>query len=143
MNEEESGNLPLAILLLGLAAVALFMMARPWPQTSAGAIKPGAYVVDVILGKPPPAGPESFSPGEVRLTEAGLAAILALWAAGKAAGAAQGIAGAASGAAGILGKVWGWIKGLGAEAGPAAEGAAAAGAVASTTPPGAGGTVAV
>lgn len=128
MDEQDTGSLPLAILLLGLAAVALFMMARPWPQTSAGAIKPGAYVVDVILGKPPPAGPASFSPGEVRLTEAGLAAILALWAAGKVGSAAQGIAGAAGAAGGILGKIWGWIKGLGSEAGPAAEGAAAAGA---------------
>ena len=141
MDEQEAGNLPLAILLLGLAAVALFLMARPWPQTSAGAIKPGAYVVDVILGKPPPAGPASFSPGEVRLTEAGLAAILALWAAGKAGSAMQGLAGAAGAAGGILGKLWGWIKGLGSEVGPATEGAAAAGAVASAT--GSSGSVAV
>src|SRR5690349_20196529 len=140
VDEDETGNLPLAILLLGLAAIALFLMARPWPQTAGGPVKPGAYVVDVILGKPPPAGPASFSPGEVRLTEAGLAAILALWAAGKAAGAAGALGGAAGGIGTILGKVWGWIKGLGTEAGAAGEGAAAGAAaaegLAATTPGG-------
>jgi hypothetical protein len=124
--DDDAGNLPLAIALLGLAAVALFFMARPWPQTAAGPIKPGAYVVDVLLGKPPPAGPATFSPGEVRLTEAGLTAILALWAAGKAGSALGGIAGAAGAGGGILGKLWGWIKGLGSDVGPAAGDAAAA-----------------
>lgn len=120
MDESEGGNLPLAILLLGLGAVALFLMARPWPQTAAGPVKPGAYVVDVLLGKPPPAGPATFSPGEVRLTEAGLSAILALWAAGKAGNALGGIAAGAGAAGGILGKLWGWIRGLGTEVGPVA-----------------------
>jgi hypothetical protein len=129
MDDTEAGNLPLAILLLGLGAVALFLMARPWPQTSAGAIKPGAYVVDVILGKPPPAGPESLSPSEVRLTEAGLSAILALWAAGKAGSALGGVAAGAGAAGGILGRLWGWIKGLGAEVGPEAAAASSAEAI--------------
>jgi|SRR5580693_3939540 hypothetical protein len=129
MDDTESGNLPLAILLLGLGAVALFLMARPWPQTAAGPVKPGAYVVDVLLGKPPPAGPESFSPGEVRLTEAGLIAILSLWAAGKAGNALGGIAQGAGAAGGILGKLWGWVKGLGADVAPAADAAAAGEAV--------------
>lgn len=126
--DDGEGNLPLAILLFGVASVALFMMARPWPQTAAGPIKPGAYVVDVLEGRPPPAGPAGFSPTEVHLTEAGLAAILGVWAAGKTGQALGGIAAGAGAAGGILGKVWGWIKGLGADAGAAAEGAAAAGA---------------
>lgn len=129
MNDDtEPGNLPLAILLLGLGAVALFLMARPWPQTSGGPVRPGAYVVDVLLGKPPPAGPSTFSADEVRLTEAGLAAVLAVWAAGKAGGALSGIAAGANAGGGILGKLWGWVKGLGSEAGQGAEDAAAAGA---------------
>lgn len=120
--EEGDGNLPLAILLAGVAAVALFMMARPWPQTAAGPIKPGAYVVDVLEGQPPPAGPAAFSASEVHLTEAGLGTLLALWAAGK---VGQGLGGIAAGAGigGALGKVWGWVKGLGGEV----EGAAGAG----------------
>jgi hypothetical protein len=122
--DDGDGNLPVAILLAGIASIALFMMARPWPQTAAGAIRPGAYIVDVLKGQPPPSGPQAFSATEVHLTEAGLAALLALWAAGK---AGQSMAGITAGA-GALGKFWGWIKGLGAEAGTAAGDAAAAGA---------------
>lgn len=125
--DDGDGNLPLGIALMGVAAVALFMAARPWPQTAAGPIKPGAYVVDVVEGRPPPAGPPGFSAGEVRLTEAGLAAILGVWAAGKTGQALGGIAAGAGAAGGILGKVWGWIKGIGSEAGAAAGDAAAAG----------------
>lgn len=128
MDETESGNLPLAILLLGLGAVALFLMARPWPQTAAGPVKPGAYVVDVLLGKPPPAGPESLSPTEVRLTESGLVAILSLWAAGKAGNALGGIAAGAAGAGGVLGRLWSWVKGIGADVEPEAAAAAGSGA---------------
>lgn len=117
--EDGDGNLPLAILLTGVAAVALFMAARPWPQTAAGAIKPGAYLVDVLEGQPPPAGPQAFTPAEVHLTEAGLATLLALWAAGKVGQSLGGIA-AGAGIGGILGKVWGWVKGLGTEVGAAA-----------------------
>jgi hypothetical protein len=115
--QDGDGNLPLAILLMGVAAVALFMMARPWPQTSAGPVKPGAYVVDVLEGKPPPAGPQAFSPTEVHLTEAGLGAILGVWAAGKVGQSLGGIAAGAAAGGGILGKIWGWIKGLGSEGG--------------------------
>jgi hypothetical protein len=120
-DDYQGGSLPLAILLLGLGAVALFMMARPWPQTAAGPVKPGAYLVDVLLGKPPPAGPEAFNAGEVRLTEAGLIAILSLWAAGKAGNALGGLAQGAGAAGGILGKLWTWVKGIGADVGGAGE----------------------
>jgi hypothetical protein len=124
--EDGDGNLPLAIALAGVAAVALFMMARPWPQTAGGPVKPGAYVVDVLQGAPPPAGPQSFTASEVHLTEAGLAALLGLWAAGKLGQSLGGIAAGAAAGGGILGKVWGFIKGLGGEA---ATGAGELGAV--------------
>ena len=124
-----SGNLPLAILLLGIGAIALFLMARPWPQSGGKPIKPGAYVVDVLRGQPPPAGPASLSPGEVHLTEAGLAAILGLWAASKVGQGLGGVAAGAGAAGGLLGKAWSWIKGLGSEAEGAAGDIAGAGEV--------------
>jgi hypothetical protein len=119
--QDEGGMLPLAILATGVALTAGFMAARPWPQTSEGAIKPGAYAVDILRGEPPPAGPESFSEGEVELTEAGLATLLSLWAASKAASAVGGIAQAAGAGAGILGKLWSWVGNLGKDAGEGAE----------------------
>jgi hypothetical protein len=121
--EGGDGNLPLAIAATGIALAAGFMAARPWPQTSDGAIRPGAYVVDVLRGEPPPAGPSAFSEGQVELTEAGLATLVSLWAAGKAASAVGGIAQAAGAGAGILGKLWSWLGELGGEAGEGAEAA--------------------
>ena len=114
------GGLPLAILLLGVAAVAAFLAARPWPQAAGAPIKPGAYVVDVLEGHPPPAGPATFSPTEVTLTEAGLGTLLGLWAAGKIGQSVSGLAGGIGAAGGLIGSVWAWIKGLGSGAGAAA-----------------------
>jgi hypothetical protein len=118
---DEGGHLPLAIAMTGIALGAGFMAARPWPQTSQGPIKPGAYAVDVLRGEPPPAGPSAFSEGEVELTEAGLATLVSLWAAGKAASAVGGLAQAAGASSGALSKLWSWVKGLGTEAGEGAE----------------------
>lgn len=81
--EGEGDHLPLAIALAGVASIGAFLTLRPWPQTSGGAIKPGAYLVDVIKGQAPPAGPQSISPGQVDLTETFLGGLVALWAAGK------------------------------------------------------------
>ena len=72
----------------------------------------------------PPAWPGAIPAGEVELTEAGLATLVGLWAAGKVAGGLSSAAGAAAGIGGILGKIWGWVKGIGS----AGEEAAAAGA---------------
>jgi hypothetical protein len=77
------GHLPVAIALTGTAAIAAFLTLRPWPQTSSGAIRPGAYVTDVLKGEAPPAGPRSVSPAQVDLTETFLGGLVALWAAGK------------------------------------------------------------
>lgn len=95
----DGGNLPLAILCLGGAAVAGFMAARPWPQASGKPIKAGAYVVDVLKGQPPPAGPQAFSDAEVNLTETGLVTLVAIWAASKVASGIQGFVQGAQGGA--------------------------------------------
>jgi hypothetical protein len=116
----DQANLPLAILLLGAAAVCGFLAVRAWPQSSGAAIKPGAYVVDVLHGTPPPAGPPAFSSGEVALTETGLSTLVGIWAAGKAAGALKGLGSAAGGMSGLLN----WMKNLGEDAGEGAEDAA-------------------
>lgn len=87
--EDGEGHLPLAIALTGAAAIGAFMTLRPWPQTSQGSIKPGAYVADILKGQPPPAGPQSVSPAEVDLTETFLGSLIALWAAAKVARAAS------------------------------------------------------
>lgn len=89
----DDGNLPLAFLLLGGGAVLAFLAMRPWPQTSGGAIEPGAYVVDILKGTPPPAGPSNRpSATEVEWTEAGLVTLVTFWALGKLGGWLQGIA---------------------------------------------------
>jgi hypothetical protein len=89
----DDGNLPLAFLLLGAGAVLAFLAMRPWPQTSGGAVQPGAYVVDILKGTPPPAGPSNRpSNTEVEWTEAGLVTLLTFWALGKMGGWLKGIA---------------------------------------------------
>jgi hypothetical protein len=127
--DEDGGPLPLAIALVGVAVFAAFMAMRPWPQTAAGPIKPGAYMIDIAKGEPPPAGPRAFSSTEIHLTEAGLITLLSLWAAGKTAQAANNVFGALAGgaaAAGGVGKVWRWIRGIGKDVASGAEDVAGA-----------------
>jgi hypothetical protein len=113
----EDGNLPLSVLLLGAGAVCAFLAMRPWPQASGQPIKPGAYVVDVLRGEPPPAGPEAFSSTEVDLTETGIATLVGIWAASK---VASGLGGFLNGIMGALGLRGGGGGGEG-EAPPAEE----------------------
>ena len=108
--EDDGSKLPLAIGLTGVALASGFMAFRPWPQTSSGPIQPGAYVVDLLRDEPPPAGPPSFSQSEVKLTEAGLATLVGLWAASKVATAGASLATAAAGAGGILSRLWSWVS---------------------------------
>ena len=61
--EAENTHLPAAILLTGIALTAGFMAFRTWPQAAGVPIKPGAYVVDVLRGEPPPACLESLAHG--------------------------------------------------------------------------------
>lgn len=121
--EDDPGHLPLAIGLTGITVAALFFAMRPWPQTSAGPIKPGAYIADTLQGTPPPSGPSTYSESEVELTEAGLGTLLTLWAAGKAAGTLSALGSAAAGVGGAVGGLWGWIRGAGEDLGEATEAA--------------------
>ena len=51
----DGSNLPLGILLLGVAGLAGFMAFRPWPVSGGNPIKPGAYAVEILQGHPPAA----------------------------------------------------------------------------------------
>jgi hypothetical protein len=95
--------LPLAILLFSLSALAGFMTLRQWPTTSSGApVKPGAYAVATVEGKPPAAGAAPAS--DAAAIEVGLGAILALWGASKAAQGLSGLGGLLAGLGALLGR---------------------------------------
>ncbi|MHB1595383.1 MAG: transglycosylase SLT domain-containing protein [Streptosporangiaceae bacterium] len=103
--DDGDGNLPLAIAFAGVAAICAFMTLRQWPQAGGKAIKPGAYVVDVLRDEPPPSGPSSLSSGEVDLTETALGGMLGLWAAGK---VAQGISAGSGAVSSIMNGILGY-----------------------------------
>lgn len=85
----ESSTLPLGILLLGVAAFAGFMAfrLRPWPVApgTSTPVKPGAYAVQILQGKPPAASVQPDRQTEIGVIEGGLAVLLAVWATAKAA----------------------------------------------------------
>lgn len=84
--------LPLAILFLGIAGIAFFMAARPWPMPQADKpVKPGAYLIQILQGNPPAASNPPDRAAEVTTIQAGLAAALAVWVASKLAGMITGI----------------------------------------------------
>jgi len=100
-SDDPAGTLPLAVALFALSALAAFMTLRQWPQPGGKPIKPGAYAVDIVEGKPPEAGtaPASDAPA----IEVGLGAILALWGASKAAQGLSGLGGLIAGLGALLG----------------------------------------
>lgn len=100
-SDDPAGTLPLAVALFALSALAAFMTLRQWPQPGGKPIKPGAYAVDIVEGKPPEAGtaPASDAPA----IEVGLGAILALWGASKAAQGLSGLGGLIAGLGSLLG----------------------------------------
>lgn len=107
---QESGdvNLPLAILLTGTAGLAGYMALRPWPAgTSGRPVRAAAYVHDILGGHPPSAPPPS---DDTDVIEAGLIAIIGIWAVSKTASAFGGLAGAGAGAGSVLGKIWSAIS---------------------------------
>ena len=115
----EGTGLPVAVALLGVTAGLVFIAARPWPQPGGKPIKTGAYLVSVVKGEPPAAGPHPRPP--VGAVEAGLVTIAGLWAASK---AAQGIAAAVTAGTGIgaaFGKLWSKIKPIAEDVGKAGE----------------------
>jgi hypothetical protein len=101
-SDDATAALPLAVLFFGLAALAGFMTLRQWPQPGGQPIRPGAYAVDVLEGKPPTAGP--VPAGDTAAIEVGLGAILALWGASKAAQGLSGLGGLLAGLGALLGR---------------------------------------
>jgi hypothetical protein len=94
--------LPLAILLLGVAAIAGFIAFRPWPATAGSKpIKAGSYVVEILQGHPPAASTPPDRAQQITEIENGLTAVLLIWAVTKVAssGIVQTILGAVSGLA--------------------------------------------
>ena len=76
--------LPLGILLLGVAGIAGFIALRPWPASpESKPISAGAYVVEILQGKPPAASISPKESGQQASTiaeiENGLAAFLLIW----------------------------------------------------------------
>ena len=90
--------LPLGILLLGAAGIAAFIAFRPWPASPESApISSGAYVVEILQGKPPAASLSRKASGQQAATiaeiENGLAALLLIWFVSKLANGLTGILG--------------------------------------------------
>ena len=82
----DNALLPLGILLLGVAALAGFMAFRPWPLQGSTSVKPGAYLLDILQGKPPAASNPPDRQADINVIEGGILALVAIWAAGKIAG---------------------------------------------------------
>jgi hypothetical protein len=78
-DDDRGSKLPLTLGLTGLAAMALFMSFRPWPQVGGAAIKPGAYAWHIAEGQVPPEGPPATSPEEVDAIQAGLDLLIGAW----------------------------------------------------------------
>lgn len=90
--------LPLAILLLGVAAVAGFIAFRPWPATPESTpIKSGSYVIEILQGHPPAASTPPDRQQQISEIQNGLTAVLLIWAVSKVAGSVTSILGAITG----------------------------------------------
>lgn len=106
VSQEKSAAFPAAIMFTGVSLMCLYMTMRAWPvDTNGKAIRPAAYAVMILKGQKPPSGPPA--PDNTLAIQGGLEALAAVWIVNKAAGSISNIAGAA----GILGGLWGWIKG--------------------------------
>jgi hypothetical protein len=75
----DEGNLPLGILLVGIALLLGFMAFRPWPTPENKPIKPFAYMYEILEGQTPAEGPPALTPGEVHVTEFALDTFVAIW----------------------------------------------------------------
>ena len=83
MAAEDTGDLPLAIALIGGALLTGYMAYRPWPVASGKPVKPGAYLYEILEGQVPAAGPPAVSAAEVQATEYALDMVLGVWAVTK------------------------------------------------------------
>lgn len=89
--------LPLGILLLGVAGIAGFMAFRPWPSPGGNPVKPGAYAIEILQGKPPAASTPPDRNADIAVIEGGLATILGVWALSKLASGLSGFTSAGGG----------------------------------------------
>jgi hypothetical protein len=105
VTQEKSAAFPAAILFTGIALLCLYMTMRSWPVNSDGAaVRPAAYVVEILKGEKPEAGPSPTD--NTNAIQAGLEAIASIWVVNKVASSVSGLAGAA----GIFGGIWAGIK---------------------------------
>jgi hypothetical protein len=107
VTQEKSAAFPAAILLTGVSLLCFYLTMRSWPVNGDNqAIRPSAYVVSILKGEKPPAGP---SPSDnTDAIQAGLEAIASIWVVNKVASSITGIAGAA----GVFGGIWAGIQKL-------------------------------
>lgn len=108
--QEKSAAFPAAILFTGIAFISLYMALRSWPTTEVNgnqvAVRPAAYVVEILKGEKPEAGPPPTD--NTNAIQGGLEAIASIWAVNKVASTVSGLAGAA----GVFGGIWAGIKSI-------------------------------
>jgi hypothetical protein len=105
VSQEKSAAFPAAILFTGASFLMLYMALRSWPVNADGkAVRPAAYLVEIVKGEKPEAGPQPSDNTDA--IQAGLEAIASVWVINKVASSISGLAGAA----GIFGGIWAGIK---------------------------------
>jgi hypothetical protein len=80
---DDSPNTPLALALIGGAALCVFMASRGWPQVDGKTVKPGAYAQSIVKGDPLSPGPVTNETSDI---QTGLSALLTIWVLSKLAG---------------------------------------------------------
>jgi hypothetical protein len=107
VTQEKSAAFPAAILFTGIALLCFYLTMRAWPVNSDNeAVRPAAYVVEILQGKKPAPGPGPTD--NTNAIQEGLEAIASIWVVNKVASSISGIAGAA----GIFGGIWAGIKSI-------------------------------
>lgn len=91
-------SFPMAIALLGIAAMAGFLAFRPWPMPGGKPIEPGSYVISILQGHPPAASNPPDRAGDITTIQTGLMALIGVWAASKLASMLSNLGGPSGGA---------------------------------------------
>lgn len=107
VSREKSAAFPAAILFTGISLLFLYMTFRSWPVSeSGGPVRPAAYMVEILKGEAPAAGPSKQDNTDA--IQAGLEAIASIWVVNKVANSISGLAGAA----GLFAGIWAGIKSI-------------------------------
>lgn len=93
-------SFPLAIALLGVAALAGFLAFRPWPMPDGKPIEPGSYAISILQGKVPAASNPPDRQTDITTIQTGLLALLGVWTASKLASMLSNLGGPTGGAGG-------------------------------------------